>query len=190
MYTDSDGYLSEKGSLQFMSGAMIVVGALLILSGVGTAAGIILVGAGIGSIVGGEVSEALGSSYALGWAIGGIAGAVGAYFAAPAIGGFLSSSFSLGFSVNLGGVLSVVSVSCAQIAGTIGAVIGIDIMMMASTERPGNNRAQNEQISSILRELGLGNNPSARDIVHRAIKGYNLGYKALKEFIINLLGLK
>ncbi|MDD3865978.1 MAG: hypothetical protein PHC32_06695, partial [Candidatus Izemoplasmatales bacterium] len=103
MYTDISGYLSEKSTLQFLSGAMIVVGAVLLLTGVGTAAGIILIGAGIGSIVGGEVSEAFGCSYALGWAIGGIAGAVGAYFAAPAIGGFLSSSFSLGFSINLGG---------------------------------------------------------------------------------------
>jgi RHS repeat-associated protein len=190
MYTDSDGYLSEKGLLQFLSGAMIVAGAILLLTGAGTAAGIVLIGAGIGSFAGGELSEAMGGSYALGWAIGGVIGAIGGEFAAPAIEGFLSSSFFLGFSVNLGGVLSVVSATGAQMIGAVGSVIGIDIMMMASNERPGNNRAQNEQIRSILRELGYGNDPRVREMVHRAIQGLNMGYQALKEYIIDLLGLK
>ena len=189
MYTDSDGYLSEKGLLQFMSGAMILIGAVLLITGVGTAAGIVLIGAGIGSLIGGEISEALGGSYALGWSIGGVVGGIGGLYAAS-IGGFLSSSLTLGFSVNLGGVISVVTVTGAQIIGTIGAVIGIDIMMMASNERPGNNKAQSEQIRSILRDLGYGNDPGVREMVHRAIQGLNMGYQALKEFIIDLLGLK
>ena len=156
MYTDSDGYLSEKGSLQFMSGAIIVVGALLILSGVGTAAGIILVGAGIGSIVGGEVSEALGGSYVLGWTIGGTLGGFGGEYFAPVIEGVLSSTFTLGFCANLGRVISAVTVTGAQVIGSAGAIIGIDIMFMS----------KDPYIS--YKERGM--TPGQRDIFQRLIE--------------------
>jgi RHS repeat-associated protein len=188
MYTDSDGYLSEKGLLQFLSGAMIVVGAILLITGVGSAAGIVLIGAGIGSFVGGEVSEALGGSYALGWAIGGITGAIGGYYAAPAIGGFLSSPFSTGLLMNSGGVLSMVTVTGSQIVGAVGAVIGIDIMMMASQGRPVNNQSQNKQLEDIVNKLKIYDKDLIRRIHNELHKYPPMNFQELLEFVKSFLG--
>jgi hypothetical protein len=174
MYTDSDGYLREKGFLQFISGAVIAVGAVLLITGVGTAAGIIQIGAGIGSIVGGEVSEALGGSYALGWAIGGVLGAIGGQFAAPVIEGFLSTSFNL---FNCAGfeVLSAVTVSGATIVGSAGIIIGIDIMMMSkdpyiSYKEQGMTPGQKEIFRRMIEDYKAGEGRGGKDnLLHKII---------------------
>ena len=75
-------------------------------------------------------------------------------YAAPAVGGFLSSTFTLGSFVTSSGTAIAVSVTGAQItAAGAGAAIGLGILF-ASTERPGNNRKQNKQFLDAARAGG------------------------------------
>ena len=117
-----------------------------------------------------------------GAAIGALAG--GAVSAAPEIAAFLSSTFT--FPVLAGGEMIAVAVSGAEIA--VVGLLGISIVF-ASTNRPGNNQAQNEQFRSIMRELNISDKDKMRR-AHDQIQGENLTYQELKELIKAILNLR
>ena len=82
-------------------------------------------------------------------------------------------------------------VAGAAVSGTVAAV-GISsvvgMVFFASDKRPGNNKKQNEQFKSAMRELGISNKDVMRRI-HDNLRGKNFGYKQLVEFIKEFLNL-
>jgi len=116
----------------------------------------------------------------LGGAIGAGAGAI-----APTIGSFLSSNFALAVPAVAGGTAVVLNVSGAQI---VGGSIGAASLMFASSQRPGDNKKQNQQFRDAMRELNITNKDKMRR-VHDKIKGRNMGYNELIEFIKKTLNI-
>ena len=131
-----------------------------------------------------------------------LGGAVGAGLGAG-IGAFAGMSFSFSIPtfglVNTGGALAFgvtgkigLSVTGAQILGAAG-LIGATYMF-ASTNRPGNNRAQNKQFENAARAAGHNpKDPRIRDVlnqIHQYIRKnkLNLGWKELLELIKEWLG--
>ncbi len=131
-----------------------------------------------------------------------LGGAVGAGLGAG-IGAFAGMSFSFSIPtfglVNTGGALAFgvtgkigLSVTGAQILGAAG-LIGATYMF-ASTNRPGNNRAQNKQFENAARAAGYNpKDPRIRDVlnqIHQYIRKnkLNLGWKELLELIKEWLG--
>lgn len=115
-------------------------------------------------------------------------------YAAPAIGSFLGSTFTLGYVVTSSGALVAITVTGAQIAAVgVAAAIGLGILF-ASTERPGNNRKQNKQFLDAARAGGYDiKDPNILDVlqdVHQYIRRnkLNLGFKQLVELIKEFLG--
>ena len=122
----------------------------------------------------------------IGGTIGGLTGAAASYIT-PAIGSFLSSSYILG-SVAVGGECVAIAVSGAQIVGAA-AVAGAAIVVFASKERPHNNQAQNKQFRDVMRDLNVTDKTQMRR-VHDKIKGRNLGYNELYEFVKRILNIE
>ena len=106
-----------------------------------------LIGLGVGAVAGGAVAyTAAKSNGASGWAlfgytlggifggaaIGGAAGALIGYIA-PAIGGFLGTSFTVGSYVTAAGELAAVTVTGAQILSGVGAVAAGLVILFART---------------------------------------------------------
>lgn len=63
----------------------------------------------------------------------------------------------------------------------------VDIYGLGSQGTPGNNQAQNKQVTDICRELKL--NRSQRRTLHDHISGDNLGYHDIRSIAIELFGL-
>ena len=179
----------------------------------------IIVGLIIGAIVGATVGGALAYSLASqsgkeGWELAGftILGIFGGALLGAAIGAGLGyvwgTTFSLtlptlGF-VNFGGILDIGVTGSATLTIPLGKIIVVGgvyelakglTVMAASTERPRNNKKQNEQVRSALRELGYDPKSSEgkemADEIEREIRKnkLSLGYRALVEFIKDLFGL-
>ncbi|MDE6945672.1 MAG: hypothetical protein K2P14_00665 [Anaeroplasmataceae bacterium] len=179
----------------------------------------IIVGLIIGAIVGATVGGALAYSLASqsgkeGWELAGftILGIFGGALLGAAIGAGLGyiwgATFSLtlptlGF-VNFGGILGIGVTGSATLTIPLGKIIVVGgvyelakglTVMAASTERPRNNKKQNEQVRSALRELGYDPKSSEgkemADEIEREIRKnkLSLGYRALVEFIKDLFGL-
>ena len=82
-----------------------------------------------------------------------------------------------------------VTVSGAEIVGTIGAVIGIDIMFMSSQRRPKNNQTQNKQFQDILNKLKVKDKELIRRIHNELHKCPSMSFKELLEFVKSFLGM-
>ena len=159
-----------------------------------------LIGLGVGAVAGGAVAyTAAKSNGASGWAlfgytlagifggaaIGGAAGALIGYIA-PAIGGFLGTSFTVGSYVTAAGELAAVTVTGAQILKGIGAVAAGLGILFASTNRPGDNRRQNEQYREAMKRLGYDKKDWQWRYGHDHLPNKSLGFKNLLEFLKSL----
>ena len=165
MYADPDG--------NFIISAL-VIGAI---AGVAIGFGITAYSdyADDGKVFNGSVSA---GHYITNSAIGGIAGAVIGY-AAPYIGSFAP--------VLAGENAVAISVSSAKVLAA-GAAAGT-VSMLASEHRPQNNKKQNEQFRAAMREIGIKDKSQMRR-VHDKIRGRNMGYKELVNFIKEVLKLQ
>ena len=98
--------------------------------------------------------------------VGALIGAVIAMFiyAAPAIGSFLSSTFTLGYNVTSSGALVAITVTGAQIAAAgAAAAIGLGIVMFSQNadrygkSKIGSNSYYNKQFNAFWNRYGNGN---------------------------------
>mgnify|MGYP000968180166 CR=1 FL=1 len=130
---------TDETWMKIGSGALIVGGAVCMAIPGAQGAGLVLIGAGVGSVVGGEVSEAVGGDYLTGWGIGGVLGAFGGAYAAtlPGVTSFMSSTLTLGSgglalagAGTTGGAIAIAT--GAQIVGAGALAIGMSIMMFAT----------------------------------------------------------
>ena len=121
----------------------------------------------------------------IGAASGAIVGTIAGY-AAPYMSGFLSSSFKLGSYILPSGEAISITVTGAQIAEA--AVAGVTLMF-ASSNRPGNNKKQNKQFKDAMRELDVSDKDKMRR-VHDKIKGRDMGYNELIDFIKEVLKIQ
>ena len=102
------------------------------------------------------------------------------------IAGVAPSAFSC--SSNLAsGEIAIIS-NGAIAAGTVVAT-SIAISSFASNNRPGDNKRQNKQFDDAMRELKITDKDKQRR-VHDNIKGKNMGYNELIDFIKEVLNLK
>ena len=95
------------------------------------------------------------------------------------------SIIGAGLGLAVGGEIVSVAISGAQI---VGAAIGATILL-ASSDRPGNNKAQNKQFKDAMRKLDVTDKDQMRR-VHDKIKGRNMGYNELIEFIKQVLNMR
>ncbi len=116
----------------------------------------------------------------VGCAVGAVVG-----YAVPTIGAFMSSTITVGSYVTVGGELVSVTISGAEIVGVATGAT----MLLASSNRPGNNKAQNKQFRDAMRELGITDKNQMRR-VHDKIKGRDMGYNELIEFIKHVLNIR
>ena len=128
-----------------------------------------------------------------GAAVGAAIGA-GIAYCLPAISSFAGSSFSFGggAAMLLDGSVVVfpgITVTGTKILATTGVLTLGGIMLFASNNRPGNNRAQNKQYEDAARKAGYNpKDPAVRDAlqqIHQYIRKnhLNLGWRALVELI-------
>lgn len=158
------------------------------------------IGAAVGAVIGGTVAGVTAyNNGARGWELfgwttlgivgGGIlGGAIGAGIAAalPTISSFLSSTFCFGNFINAGGELVAVTVTGAQIAAAgLAALAGMGIMF-SSTNRPGDNRKQNEQYREAMRRLGYSKEDWQWRYGHDHLPNESLGFKDLLKFLEDL----
>ena len=167
-----------------------IIGAILIGALIGT-----VIGAGTtvyedyaddGEIFNGSVDAVdYVANTIIGAASGAIVGTIAGY-AAPYMSGFLSSSFKLGSYILPSGEAISITVTGAQIAEA--AVAGVTLMF-ASSNRPGNNKKQNKQFKDAMRELDVSDKDKMRR-VHDKIKGRDMGYNELIDFIKEVLKIQ
>ena len=117
----------------------------------------------------------------VGGVIGGAAGAL--VGGAPTIG----ASFSAMMSGTAGAGVMAMSAEAYLVAAGATAVLGN--VMFASSNRPGNNKRQNQQFRDAMKELGITNKDQMRR-VHDKIRGRNMGYNELLQFIKQVLNLR
>ena len=115
--------------------------------------------------------------------ITGLVGGVSGGFA-PSIGSVLSNAGLWGSSIFTEGAIAVGTITDVTVIGSA-AVVGSSILY-ASNERPHNNKKQNKQFNDAMRELRITDKDKMRR-VHDAIKGKNMGYRELIEFIKSVL---
>lgn len=102
-------------------------------------------------------------------------------------GGAGTLAVAMGYSYAAGmTVAGAVAVSATAVAGAelTGAVV-----CFANDNRPGNNKAQNEQFRSVMKELGYNKTSWQWRYVHDAVhkKNFKGGYKKLLEFAIKVI---
>ena len=120
----------------------------------------------------------------LGGIIGGLTGGIG------------SSTFTFTYptlslaSTSIGTTAVVVGTGTATVGGLeMLSVLGAaGVVMFASSNRPGDNKKQNKQFKDAMNEFGVTDKDKMRR-VHDKIKGRNMGYNELIEFIKKILGL-
>ena len=126
-------------------------------------------------------------SYVANILVGGAIGG-GAAYLAPEIGAFLTTNFFFSMpSLVAGGEAVAVTISGAQIAAGVAA--GVGIMLFASNSRPGDNKKQNKQFRDAMRKLDITDKDKMRR-VHDKIKGRNMGYNELLDFIRKILNIE
>ena len=126
-----------------------------------------------GKVFNGSVNT---SGYIANTLVGGIGGAAVTYIAP-----YISSAMAA--PVVLSGETVAVSGATVAVAATA------TTLMFASDHRPKNNKKQNEQFKAAMRELNITDKSKMRR-VHDKIKGRNLGYKQLVEYIKEVLTIK
>ena len=107
-------------------------------------------------------------------------------YAAPAIGSFLGSSFQIGAYLTAAGELVPVVVTGAQIIAAGAATLASLGIMFSSTNRPGDNRKQNEQYREAMRRLGYSKKDWQWRYGHDHLPNESLGFKDLLKFLKNL----
>ena len=112
---------------------------------------------------------------------------LGVGYVAPSMSSFLSNSFTFAIPSLAGnGALSITltGTQAVEAVATIGSIV-----LLASAHRPGNNKKQNKQFEDAMRKLGITDRDKMRR-VHDKLKGTDLGYRELIEFIKSVLNLK
>ena len=176
MYVDPDG----RSLLAIIIGA--IIGAAVAFTGT-----VVADYADDGEVFNGSISV---ESYIANTLIGGIFGG--------ALGGFSTTTFT--FSLPTLGLMQTTARTCAlavkAVAVSVGGaeiLVGAGMLgtlfLFASNNRPGNNKKQNQQFRDAMKELGIKNKDQMRR-VHDRIKGRNMGYKDLIEFIKNVLDIR
>ena len=108
------------------------------------------------------------------------------FYAFLAIGSFLGKSFQIGAYATAAGELVAVTVTGAQIAvAGLAALAGMGIMF-SSTNRPGDNRKQNEQYREAMRRLGYSKKDWQWRYGHDHLPNESLGFKDLLKFLQDL----
>ena len=153
----------------------------------------LIAGAAIGGTVAGVSAENSGET---GWALAGsiaegalYGGAFGA--AAGALIG-LAPTIGAGLGAMLSGTASAgASVALAStyvVAAGATAALGMNLMF-ASSNRPGDNKKQNQQFRDAMRKLGITDKDQMRRVYDK-IRGRNMGYNELLQFIKQVLNLR
>ncbi|MDR1697438.1 MAG: hypothetical protein LBR37_00770, partial [Erysipelotrichaceae bacterium] len=207
MYVDRDGHDATKFWAQLFSIVSIIGGAIAMFIPGLQGLGLGLIGFGVGSLIGGEISKLLGGSYLLGWVIGGILGAIGGNYLAASLGGFLSSSLTLGggtlafAGVGTVGAGTVVIATGAQLIGVGALVAGLGIMFSKSD--PWKNTSprswlNKEDAIEALRNAAGDSAKATKDILDRIFgpgnwqkgsRDYNAVKKWIDRVIRAILGL-
>lgn len=179
--------VDPNGTIGILAGILIgvLIGAVVVGTGVAIYAGVTAYNNGAR---GWDLFGAIAEGFLTGAIIGGIIGGLIAAFiyAAPAIGSFLGSSFSFGGFALAGGGTAVITLTGAQIAAAgLAALIGLGVMF-ASTNRPGDNRKQNEQYREAMRRLGYNKEDWQWRYGHDHLPNESLGFKDLLNFLKEL----
>ena len=103
-----------------------------------------------------------------------------------AAGAFIGISAPLASSFAMSGSAAAIPVSGVTVAA--GAVVVGATILLASSNRPGDNKKQNQQFKDAMKELGVTNKDKMRR-VHDKINGRNMGYNELIKFIKKVLNL-
>ena len=116
-----------------------------------------------------------------------LGGAIGAgiSYALTYINSYLGTSFQLGSYMAASGELVAVTATGAEIATGLTALAGMGIML-SSTNRPGDNRKQNEQYREAMRRLGYSKKDWQWRYGHDHLPNVSLGFKDLLKFLEDL----
>ena len=179
--------VDPNGTIGILAGILIgiLIGAVIVGTGVAIYAGVTAYNNGAR---GWDLFGAIAEGFLTGAVIGGIIGGLIAAFiyAAPAIASFLSSSFSFGGFALASEGAAAITLTGAQIAAAgLAALIGLGVMF-ASTNRPGDNRKQNEQYREAMRRLGYNKEDWQWRYGHDHLPNESLGFKDLLDFLKEL----
>lgn len=179
--------VDPDGTIGIWAGILIgiLIGAVVVGTGVAIYAGVTAYNNGAR---GWDLFGAIAEGFLTGAVIGGIIGGLIAAFiyAAPAIGSFLGSSFQIGSYLTAAGELVAVTVTGAQIAEAgLAALAGMGVVL-ASTDRPGDNRKQNEQYREAMRRLGYDKTDWQWRYGHDHLPKESMGFRALLKFLEEL----
>jgi len=189
-------YFDSSGNFVISLKVAIIIG--FIVAG-GTAGGLITYNIAYKS---GARSWQLAAWTALGVFAGATIGLAAGIYIAPYMATFATKKFVFGSGLSFGmtGGVMVTSgglvISGSQVlAGTttLGLLTAAGLVRFASTERPGNNRDQNEQMKAAVRELGHNpNDPKVKDRIRRAhhyIRKNRLkpGWEELLDILVDFL---
>ena len=153
-------------------------------------AGVVVGGtiAGVKGYKNGERGWGLVKTIAKGSFTGGIIGGLAAVliYALPEIGSFLGASLSFGgLALAESGAAAVSLTSAQAIIAGIAALSGLGLMF-SSTNRPGDNRKQNEQYREAMRRLGYNKGDWQWRYGHDHLPNESLGFKDLLKFLSDL----
>ena len=153
-------------------------------------AGVVIGGtiAGVKGYKNGERGWGLVKTIAKGSFKGGIIGGLAAVliYALPEIGSFLGASLGFGgLALAASGAADVSLTSAQAIMAGIAALSGLGLMF-SSTNRPGDNRKQNEQYREAMRRLGYNKGDWQWRYGHDHLPNESLGFKDLLKFLVDL----
>ena len=153
-------------------------------------AGVVIGGtiAGVKGYKNGERGWGLVKTIAKGSFKGGIIGGLAAVliYALPEIGSFLGASLGFGgLALAESGAAAVSLTSAQAIMAGIAALSGLGLMF-SSTNRPGDNRKQNEQYREAMRRLGYNKGDWQWRYGHDHLPNESLGFKDLLKFLVDL----
>ena len=153
-------------------------------------AGVVIGGtiAGVKGYKNGERGWGLVKTIAKGSFKGGIIGGLTAVliYALPEIGSFLGASLGFGgLALAESGAAAVSLTSAQAIMAGIAALSGLGLMF-SSTNRPGDNRKQNEQYREAMRRLGYNKGDWQWRYGHDHLPNESLGFKDLLKFLVDL----
>ena len=157
--------VDPDGTIGIIAGILLIIGISALVVGTGFAiyAGVTAYNNGYR---GWDLAGAIARGFFAGAAAGALVGALIAMFiyAAPAIGSFLSSTFTLGYMVTATGAAAAITVTGAQIAAAgAAAAIGLGIIMFSQNanrygkSKIGSNSHYNKQFNDFWNQYGNGN---------------------------------
>ena len=140
-----------------------------------------------GDVFNGSISaEDYVANTLVGGLIGGLTGGIGSSTFTLTLPTLDLVTTSIGTTVLVGGTATVAISGTSILAGA--GILG-SVVMFASNNRPGDNKKQNKQFRDAMRELDITDRDQMRR-VHDRIKGKNMGYNELIDFIKEVLNLK